>query len=204
MVRYVLLWPLRPELDSQDPFQICGFLCQTRKTPTLAASAARPALMIALLLFLLFLFFSRLQSFKSKSLFVQCYGTFCAFPWHISLFVPCCGTFCAVLWHILCLPVAHFVPSRGTFCAFPWHILCLPVAHKPKSLFVPCYGTFCAFPWQLAHKFKNVFLCRAVAHFVPSRAVAHGILFPLVKNYKSRIASQDLQVKNCKSRIASK
>jgi hypothetical protein len=34
--------------------------------------------------------------------------------------------------------------------------------------------------------------------------VAHGILFPFVKNYKSRIASQDLQVKYCKSRIASK
>jgi hypothetical protein len=32
--------------------------------------------------------------------------------------------------------------------------------------------------------------------------VAHGILFPLVKNCKSRIASQELQVKNCKSRIA--
>jgi hypothetical protein len=26
----------RPELDGQDPFQICGGLCQTRKTPTLA------------------------------------------------------------------------------------------------------------------------------------------------------------------------
>jgi hypothetical protein len=33
--------------------------------------------------------------------------------------------------------------------------------------------------------------------------VAHGIMFPLVKNCKSRIASQELQVKNCKSRIAS-
>jgi hypothetical protein len=32
--------------------------------------------------------------------------------------------------------------------------------------------------------------------------VAHGIMFPLVKNCKSRIASQELQVKNCKSRIA--
>jgi hypothetical protein len=35
MVRYVLLRPLRPELDGQDPFQICGRLCQTRKTSTL-------------------------------------------------------------------------------------------------------------------------------------------------------------------------
>jgi hypothetical protein len=35
MVCYVLLRPLRPELDGQDPFQICGGLCQTRKTPTL-------------------------------------------------------------------------------------------------------------------------------------------------------------------------
>jgi hypothetical protein len=26
---------LRPELDGQDPFQISGLLCQTRKTPTL-------------------------------------------------------------------------------------------------------------------------------------------------------------------------
>jgi hypothetical protein len=37
MVWYVLLRPRRPELDAQDPFQICGVLCQTRKTPTLAA-----------------------------------------------------------------------------------------------------------------------------------------------------------------------
>jgi hypothetical protein len=35
MVWYVLLLPLRPELDGQDPFQIFGRLCQTRKTPTL-------------------------------------------------------------------------------------------------------------------------------------------------------------------------
>jgi hypothetical protein len=41
MVRYVLLWPLRPELDGQDPFKICGGLCQTRKTPTLALRATR-------------------------------------------------------------------------------------------------------------------------------------------------------------------
>jgi hypothetical protein len=26
---------LSPEIDGQDPFQICGGLCQTRKTPTL-------------------------------------------------------------------------------------------------------------------------------------------------------------------------
>jgi hypothetical protein len=37
-LRYILLWPLRPELDSQDPFKICGGLCQTRKTPTLTLS----------------------------------------------------------------------------------------------------------------------------------------------------------------------
>jgi hypothetical protein len=30
MVWYVLLQPLRPELNGQDPFQICGRLCQTR------------------------------------------------------------------------------------------------------------------------------------------------------------------------------
>jgi hypothetical protein len=47
-------------------------------------------------------------------------------------------------------------------------------------------------------------LCLPVAHFVPSRGTWYdGILFPLVKNCKSRIASQELQVKNCKSRIAS-
>jgi hypothetical protein len=39
------------------------------------------------------------------------------------------------------------------------------VAHKSKSVFVLCYGTFCAFPWRISLK---VFLCRAVAHFVPS------------------------------------
>jgi hypothetical protein len=44
-------------------------------------------------------------------------------------------------------------------------------------------------------------LCHPVAHFVPSRGtfcclpVAHGILFTLVKNCKSRIASQELQKK---------
>jgi hypothetical protein len=72
----------------------------------------------------------------------------------VAHFVPSCGTFCAVLWHILCRPVAHFVPSCGTFvpscgtfCAVLWHILCRPVAHK---------------------SFK-VFLCRAIAIFVPSR-----------------------------------
>jgi hypothetical protein len=27
MVRFVLLRPLRPELDGQDPFQISGLLC---------------------------------------------------------------------------------------------------------------------------------------------------------------------------------
>jgi hypothetical protein len=36
MVWHVRLRPLRPELNGQDPFQICGGLCQTRKTPTLA------------------------------------------------------------------------------------------------------------------------------------------------------------------------
>jgi hypothetical protein len=61
----------------------------------------------------------------------------------------------------LCLPVTH-----KSIYAVLWHILCLPVAHKPKSLFVPCYGTFCAFPWRQSLK---VFLCRAMAHFVPSR-----------------------------------
>jgi hypothetical protein len=88
----------------------------------LAASGARPALMIALLLFLLFLllFLLAFSSFSHLSLFVPCYGTFCAFPWHISL-------------------KSLFVPCYGTFCAFPWHI-------SLKSLFVPCYGTFCAFP----------------------------------------------------------
>jgi hypothetical protein len=35
MVWYVLLRPLRPELDGQDPFQKSGLLCQTSKTPTL-------------------------------------------------------------------------------------------------------------------------------------------------------------------------
>jgi hypothetical protein len=139
---------------------------------------------------LVVLVFYPLVIFKSKSLFVPCYGTFCAFPWHISLFVPCCGTFCAVLWHILCRPVAQkskslFVPCYGTFCAFPWHI----------SLFVPCCGTFFAVLWHIlrlpvAHKPKSL--------FVPCYSTLQ------VKNCKSRIASQELQVKNCKSRIAKK
>jgi hypothetical protein len=37
MVWHVLLWPLLPDLDGQDPFQISGLLCQTRKTLTLAS-----------------------------------------------------------------------------------------------------------------------------------------------------------------------
>jgi hypothetical protein len=49
-------------------------------------------------------------------------------------------------------------------------------------------------------------LCHAVAHFVPSRGTGYSV--PAcqelqVKNCKSRIASQELQVKDCKSRIAS-
>jgi hypothetical protein len=63
----------------------------------LAASAARPALMIALL----FLF-----------LFLLAFSSFC----HLSPFVPCYGTFCATgsLKVFLCRATAHFVPSRGT------------------------------------------------------------------------------------------
>jgi hypothetical protein len=119
--------------------------------------------MIALLLLLLLAF----SSFSHLSLFVPCYGTFCAFPWHLSL-------------------KSLFVLCYGTFCAFPWHISLesLFVAHKFKSLFVPSCGTFCPFPWNI--------LCLPVAH---------GILFPLVKNCKSGIASQELQVKNCKKSI---
>jgi hypothetical protein len=107
--------------------------------------------------------------------------------WHILCLPVAHKSFCAVLWHILCRR------SCGTFCAFPGPAL----AHKPKSLFVPCYGTFCAFPWHISLK---VFLCRAVAHFVPSRGTWYSV--PSC-NCKSRIASQELQVKNCKSRIAS-
>jgi hypothetical protein len=132
----------------------------------------------------------------------------------VAHFVPSWGTFCAVLWHIMCRPVAHFVPSCGTFCAFLWHrslkvFLCRAMAH-----FVPSCGTFCAFPWHISLK---VFLCRSMAHFVPSRGtfcafpwyilclpVAHSILFPLVKNCKSRIASQELQVKNCNKKYFSR
>jgi hypothetical protein len=46
----------------------------------------------------------------------------------------------------------------------------------------------------------------AVAHFVPSRGTWYSVPSCQelqVKNCKSRIASQELQVKNCKSRIAS-
>jgi hypothetical protein len=53
----------------------------------------------------------------------------------------------------------------------------------------------------------KVFLCRAVAHFVPSCGTWYYVPSCQelqVKNCKSRIASQELQVKNCKSRIAKK
>jgi hypothetical protein len=109
-----------------------------------------------------------------------------------------------VLWHILCRTVSHFVPYCGTFCAFPWHIslkvfLCRAMVH-----FVPYCGTFCAFPWHIS---LNVFLCHAVAHFVPCRGTWYSVPSCQelqVKNCKSRIANQELQVKNCKSRIAKK
>jgi hypothetical protein len=81
---------------------------------------------------LLLLFLLAFSSFSHLSLFVPCYGTFCAFPWHISLkslFVPCYSTFCAFPWHIS--PKSHFVLCYGTFCALLWHI-------SLKSLFVNC------------------------------------------------------------------
>jgi hypothetical protein len=41
-------------LDSQDPFQICGRLCQTRKTPTLAILMQKPEIAVHLPLYGLF------------------------------------------------------------------------------------------------------------------------------------------------------
>jgi hypothetical protein len=46
-----------------------------------------------------------------------------------------------------------------------------------------------------------------VAHFVPSRGTWYSRIASQelqVKNCKSRIASQEMKVKNCKSRIAKK
>jgi hypothetical protein len=61
---------------------------------------------------------------------------------------------------------------------------------------------FCAFPWHISLK---VFLCRAMAHFVPSRGTFCAFPWHIVFCSRlSRIASQELQVKNCKSRIAKK
>jgi hypothetical protein len=55
----------------------------------------------------------------------------------------------------------------------------------------------------MAQKSKSLFVpCHASAHFVPTRGTFFQEL--QVKNCKSRIASQELQVKNCKSRIAKK
>jgi hypothetical protein len=79
---------------------------------------------------------------------------------------------------------------------------------------VPCCGTFCAFPWHISLK---VFLCRVVAHFVPSpwHIKSKSLFVPCCGTFcaflwhmvlcslLSRITSQELQVKNCKSRIAS-
>jgi hypothetical protein len=115
--------------------------------------------------------------------------------------VPCCRTFCAFPWHIS--HIGLFVPCRGTFCAVPWLILCLPMVHKSKSLFVPCRGTFCAFPCRGTSSLK-VFLCHAVAHFVPSCGTWYYVPSCQelqVKNCKSRIASQELQVKNCRKSL---
>jgi hypothetical protein len=51
--------------------------------------------------------------------------------------------------------------------------------------FVPSRGTFCSFPWHI--------LFLPVAHFVPSRGTWYSVP-----------SCQELQVKNCKSRIANK
>jgi hypothetical protein len=108
---------------------------------------------------------------------------------------------------------------------FVLHILCLPVAHKPTSLFVPFYGTFCAFP---CHSGGNDRFCARLktdisafssglqGHLRSCLIILDSSRRPLskkahksfcqelqVKNCKSSIASQVLQVKNCKSRIAS-
>jgi hypothetical protein len=104
--------------------------------------------------------------------------------------VPCCGTFCAFPWHIS--HIGLFVPCRETFCAVPWHILCLPMAHKSKSIFVPCRGTFCAFPWHIKSKSLFVPCCGTFCAFL-----WHMVLCSLL----SRIASQELQVKNCKKSL---
>jgi hypothetical protein len=92
--------------------------------------------------------------------------------------------------------------AHKSFCAVLWHILCRPVAHKPKSLFVPCTGTFCAFPWHMV--FCSL-LSRIASQELPVKNCQSRIASQelQVKNCKSKIASQELQVKNCKSRIAS-
>jgi hypothetical protein len=92
---------------------------------------------------------------------------------HLSLFVPCYGTFCAFLWHISLKSL--FVLCYGTFCAFPWHILCLPVAHG-----------FCSLLSRIASQELQVKNCK-------SRIASQEL--------QSRIASQDLQVKNCKKKF---
>jgi hypothetical protein len=89
-----------------------------------------------------------------------------------------------VLRHILCRAMAHFVPCYGTFCAFLWHkslkvLLCRAVAHKSFCAMY-CCGTFCTFLWHIV--LKNI----------------------ANEDCKSRIASQELQAKNCKSRKAKK
>jgi hypothetical protein len=68
------------------------------------------------------------------------------------------------------------LPVAQTFCAVLWHILCRTVAH-----FVPSCSTFCTVLWHICLK---VFLSCGTWYSVPS--------------------CQELQVKNCKSRIAKK
>jgi hypothetical protein len=107
--------------------------------------------------------------------------------------VPCCETFCAFPWHIS----IKVFSCRGTFCAVLWHILCLPVAHKYKSLYVPWRGTFCAVLWHI--------LCLPMSNKSFCAVLWHILCLPLwyMVLCSLRIASQELQVKNCKSKIAS-
>jgi hypothetical protein len=66
------------------------------------------------------------------------------------------------------IPISSGFNSLSGAVSVPF--LCLSVAQvflcRAVAHFVPSCGTFFAFPWHISLK---VFLCRAIAHFVPSR-----------------------------------
>jgi hypothetical protein len=80
-------------------FELLFFSRERRSTGSNDCFVVLVVLVVVLVVLVVLVFYPLVIRVK-KSFCAVCYGTFCAFPWHISLFVPCYGTFCAFPWHI--------------------------------------------------------------------------------------------------------